>query len=67
MASPSRVMDSWVVSVSSACWKSGPLMVAPGARCMRVRFSMTSLERLPVFATWLAVARSVNASTPFRR
>src|SRR3989441_770436 len=56
-------MRSAVVG-SSACAKSGPLIGAPGARCIFEMFARTSGARPALRATSPAVARSVNASTP---
>ncbi len=47
--------------------KSGPDIVAPGARCIFAMFFMTSSESPALRATSVAVAMSVNASTPLRR
>ncbi|OLA95397.1 MAG: hypothetical protein AUH20_06290 [Candidatus Rokubacteria bacterium 13_2_20CM_69_15_2] len=60
-------IDSCVLSVSSARAKSGPVIGAPGARCIFVILARTSGARPALRSTSPAVARSVNASTPLRR
>ncbi len=65
---PSRDSSaSWVCSVSSARVKSGPAMVRPGSRRIFSIEAITPLGSSASFDTSRSVARSVKASTPFRR
>ena len=65
---PSRVSSaSCVRSVSTARWNSGPVIVRPGSRRIFSMEATTSLGSSASFDTSRKVARSVKASTPFRR
>ena len=59
--------DSWVRSDCSASVNMGPVAVSPGGRIIFLMLSITSLARPAFLFTSIAVARSVNASTPVRR
>src|SRR6266478_6897446 len=55
-------MDSWVLSVSTARWKRGPVMGGPAGRAIFSMLAMTPFGRSASFATSLSVAVSVNRS-----
>ena len=60
-------MDSWVWSVSTARWKSGPVIGGPAGRAIFSMLAMTPFGRSASLATCFSVAVSVKASTPLRR
>jgi hypothetical protein len=60
-------MDSWVCMVSTACWKSGPVMGGPAGCAIFLMLSITPPGSSASFITCMRVAVSVKASTPLRR
>jgi len=60
-------MASCVLSVSTARWKSGPVMGGPAGRAIFSMLAITLLGRSASLLTSFSVEVSVKASTPLRR
>jgi hypothetical protein len=60
-------MASCVLSVSTACSKSGPVMGGPAGRAIFLMLSITPGCSSASFITCIRVEVSVKASTPLRR